>query len=39
MRIVHLIKTNGIAGAEGHLLILLPGLIARGHNYYILLRH
>ena len=32
MRIVHLIKTNGIAGAEGHLLILLPGLIARGYD-------
>lgn len=30
MRVTHLIKTNGIAGAEGHLLVLLPGLRARG---------
>lgn len=30
MRVVHIIKVTGIAGAENHLLTLLPGLIARG---------
>lgn len=30
MRAAHIIKATGIAGAEGHLLTLLPGLRARG---------
>ncbi len=30
MRVVHIIKTQGIAGAERHLLDLLPGLQRRG---------
>jgi glycosyltransferase involved in cell wall biosynthesis len=30
MRIVHLSKVKGIAGSEGHLLLLLPALAARG---------
>ena len=30
MRVVHLIKVNRIAGAETHLLTLLPGLLAEG---------
>lgn len=30
MRVTHIIKTNGIAGAEAHLLILLPALRQRG---------
>jgi glycosyltransferase involved in cell wall biosynthesis len=29
-RIIHLSKMTGAAGAEGHLLVLLPGLRARG---------
>jgi glycosyltransferase involved in cell wall biosynthesis len=29
-RIIHLCKMTGAAGAEGHLLLLLPGLRARG---------
>lgn len=32
MRITHIIKTNGIAGAEAHLLILLPALRERGYD-------
>ncbi|MBM3318418.1 MAG: glycosyltransferase [Candidatus Eisenbacteria bacterium] len=30
MRVIHLIKATGVAGAERHLLDLLPGLRARG---------
>ena len=30
MRVTHVSKVTGIAGSEGHLLRLLPGLIARG---------
>jgi glycosyltransferase involved in cell wall biosynthesis len=30
MRVVHLMKSTGVAGAERHLLALLPGLRARG---------
>lgn len=30
MRVVHISKVTGIAGSEGHLLNLLPGLAARG---------
>ncbi len=30
MRVVHISKVTGIAGSEGHLIRLLPGLIARG---------
>lgn len=36
MRVVHLIKTDGIAGAERHLLDLLPALIARGVDARVL---
>jgi glycosyltransferase involved in cell wall biosynthesis len=30
MRVVHISKVTGIAGSEGHLLRLLPGLVAQG---------
>ena len=30
VRVVHVCKVDGVAGAEGHLLRLLPGLVARG---------
>jgi glycosyltransferase involved in cell wall biosynthesis len=36
MRITHVIKTNGIAGAEAHLLILLPALRERGFDIRVL---
>ena len=29
-RVIHLSKMTGAAGSEGHLLVLLPGLRARG---------
>lgn len=31
MRILHIIRTNGIAGAESHVFSLLPHLVTRGH--------
>ncbi len=30
MRVQHVIKVTGVAGAERHLLTLIPGLRARG---------
>ena len=36
MRITHIIKTNGIAGAEAHLLILLPALRERGYDVRVI---
>ncbi|GIK30109.1 MAG: glycosyltransferase [Anaerolineae bacterium] len=36
MRVVHLIKTDGIAGAEAHLLVLLPLLARRGVDVRVL---
>jgi glycosyltransferase involved in cell wall biosynthesis len=36
MRIVHVSKVTGIAGSEGHLLRLLPGLAAHGHDVRML---
>lgn len=37
MRVLHVIKATGIAGAEKHLLQLLPGLRARGIDAWLLL--
>lgn len=37
MNILHLLKTTGIAGAESHLLTLLPALRARGVDSGVLL--
>jgi glycosyltransferase involved in cell wall biosynthesis len=37
LRVVHLIKATGVAGAEGHLLTLLPGLRAAGVDARLLL--
>ncbi len=37
MRVVHLIKAKGIAGAERHLLDLLPGLRTHGVDPYVVL--
>lgn len=37
MRVTHIIKATGLAGAERHLLDLLPGLRARGHDARLLL--
>lgn len=37
MRVVHVIKGKGIAGAERHLLDLLPGLQARGVDASVIL--
>jgi glycosyltransferase involved in cell wall biosynthesis len=39
MKVVHLIKATHIAGAERHLLTLLPGLAARGIDLRVLLLH
>jgi glycosyltransferase involved in cell wall biosynthesis len=39
MRIVHIIKATSIAGAEGHLLILMEGLAQRGVETHLLLLH
>ncbi len=36
MRIVHISKVTGIAGSEGHLLRLLPGLVQRGQEVHML---
>lgn len=36
MRVVHVMKMTGIAGAEKHLLTLLPGLAARGLDPYLI---
>lgn len=36
VRVVHVCKVGGIAGAEGHLLRLLPGLAARGFDVHML---
>ncbi len=35
-RVVHVCKVSGIAGAENHLLRLLPGLAARGHDVHMI---
>lgn len=37
MRVVHIIKAVGIAGAERHLLILFAGLVSRGVDVRLLL--
>lgn len=37
LRVIHVIKATGIAGAEGHLLTLLPGLRAAGVDARLLL--
>ncbi len=37
MRIVHIMKVTGIAGAETHLLTLLPGLHSRGVDVQLIL--
>lgn len=37
MRVVHLSKVTGIAGSEGHLLRLLPGLISHGCDAHLLM--
>lgn len=39
MRVVHLIKATQIAGAERHLLTLLPGLVQRGVDVRLILLH
>jgi glycosyltransferase involved in cell wall biosynthesis len=39
MRVVHLIKATQIAGAERHLLTLLPGLVKRGVEVRLILLH
>ncbi|MDZ4765443.1 MAG: glycosyltransferase family 4 protein [Chloroflexota bacterium] len=39
MRVVHIIKATKIAGAEGHLLTLLPGLAATGVDVRLILLH
>ena len=36
MRITHIIKTDGIAGAEAHLLVLLPALRQRGYDIRVI---
>lgn len=36
MRVTHIIKTDGIAGAEAHLLVLLPALRQRGYNIRVI---
>ncbi len=37
VRLIHLIKVTGLSGAENHLLTLLSGLQARGHETRLLL--
>jgi glycosyltransferase involved in cell wall biosynthesis len=37
MRVAHIIKATGVAGAERHLLMLLPGLAARGLEIHLIL--
>ena len=32
MKIVHIQKVAGVGGSERHLMLLLPGLIAMGHD-------
>lgn len=39
MRVVHLSKMTGAAGSEGHLLVLLPGLRARGVDAHLWILH
>ncbi|MBE2184165.1 MAG: glycosyltransferase [Anaerolineae bacterium] len=39
MRVVHVIKVKGIAGAENHLLTLLPGLKARDLDIHLIYLH
>lgn len=39
MRVTHVVKVKGIAGAENHLLTLLPGLLARGADVRLLYLH
>jgi len=39
VRVVHLIKATEIAGAERHLLTLLPGLVERGVDVRLILLH
>jgi glycosyltransferase involved in cell wall biosynthesis len=36
MRVIHLSKVTGIAGSEGHLLRLLPGLVQHGLDVHML---
>lgn len=38
-RVVHIIKVSGLAGAENHLRLLLPGLRARGIDAHVLYLH
>ena len=38
-QVVHLVKVAGIAGAETHLLSLLPGLRRRGWDVRLLMLH
>lgn len=37
MRVVHLSKVTGVAGSEGHLLRLLPGLARRGVDVHMII--
>ncbi len=39
MRVVHVVKVKGIAGAENHLLTLLPGLQARDLDIHLIYLH
>lgn len=39
MRILHLICTDGISGAEKHLKYLLPGMAAYGHECHLIIVH
>jgi glycosyltransferase involved in cell wall biosynthesis len=38
-RVLHIQKVKGISGSENHLLSLLPGLRARGHDAHMLVLH
>ncbi|HEY1316798.1 MAG TPA: glycosyltransferase [Gaiella sp.] len=39
LSLVHVAKVAGISGAENHLLLLLPGLRARGHEVRLVMLH
>jgi len=39
MRVVHIVKVKGIAGAENHLLTLLPGLQSRDLDVHLIYLH
>jgi glycosyltransferase involved in cell wall biosynthesis len=39
LRIVQIAKVAGISGSENHLLLLLPGLRARGHDVGLVMLH